>query len=115
MSTDQHAMSDMLQWHAADTVLVADELRVDPARGLDEADAAARLQRHGSNRPGARTGHSPLRRFLSQLTQPLVLVLIAAGVVTLFLDAWLDAGVIFVYRLGLSGHGFATQAAFRMA
>ncbi len=102
-------MFDAFPWHASDPARVAGDLHVDPARGLDEAGAAARLQQHGPNRPSVRAGRGPLLRFLSQLTQPLVLVLIAAGTVTVFLGAWVDAGVIFGVVLVNALFGFIQE------
>ncbi len=85
----------MSDWHRMEAAETAAKLRVDTARGLDEAEAAARLSQYGPNRPSAPPGRSALARFLSQLIQPLILVLIGAGSITLFLGEWVDAGVIF--------------------
>ncbi len=68
---------------------------VDPASGLDESEAAARLRVYGPNRLSVQSARGVFARFFSQLIQPLVLVLIAAGILTLLLDEWVDAGVIF--------------------
>jgi len=88
-------MSTALRWHAHDGATVARHHVVDPAQGLSDAEAAARLARHGPNRPTLRAGRSALSRFAGQLMEPLVLVLIAAGLVTAALDEWVDSGVIF--------------------
>ncbi|MEW5789646.1 MAG: HAD-IC family P-type ATPase [Pseudomonadota bacterium] len=84
----------LLLWHSLHGHEAARQLEVDPARGLSESDAAARLARHGPNRLRERPGRPPWRRFLEQMLQPLVLVLIAAGLVTAFLGEWVDSGVI---------------------
>ena len=81
-------------WHSLNPDEAAQHLAVDPTRGLTEAEAAERLSRHGPNRPRLRPGRGPLLRFLDQLVQPLVAVLVAAGLVTAFLGEWVDAGVI---------------------
>jgi cation-transporting ATPase F len=63
-------------WHA---LPVADTLAhhgVQPEHGLSEDEAAARLARHGPNQPRQVAGRSALQRFLAQLKEPLVLVLI---------------------------------------
>jgi cation-transporting ATPase F len=85
-NTHWHALSaeDALQRHGVDTGL-----------GLAEAEAAARLQRHGPNRLREQPGRSALTRFLSQLKEPLVLVLVGAGIVTAGLGEWVDSSVIF--------------------
>ena len=84
-----------LAWHAQSTESAARQLGVDCASGLDEAEAAARLDRHGANRLTERPGKPAWQRFLAQLTQPLVLVLIAAGTITAGLGETVDASVIF--------------------
>ncbi len=68
---------------------------VDPAHGLAEDEAAMRLARHGPNRPSQQPGRSAVARFLGQLKEPLVLVLIGAGIVTSGLGEWVDSSVIF--------------------
>lgn len=82
-------------WHAMEAAEAARHFAVDPAQGLDEAEAKERLKAYGPNRPSAKAARSGFARFFSQLIQPLVLVLIAAGTVTVFLGEWIDAGVIF--------------------
>lgn len=81
-------------WHTLNTDEAARRLDVDPARGLTESDAARRQARFGPNRPTQRAGRNALLRFIDQIAQPLVLVLVAAGLVTAFLGEWVDAGVI---------------------
>jgi cation-transporting P-type ATPase F len=81
-------------WHALDPTAVLAHHAVDAATGLGEAEAGARLARQGPNRLASQPGRGVLRRFARQLAQPLVLVLIAAGVVTALLAEWVDAGVI---------------------
>jgi cation-transporting ATPase F len=66
----------------------------DATHGLRAAEAAARLGRDGPNRMTARRGKSALRRFLDQLVQPLIVVLIAAAVVSTLLGDHVDALVI---------------------
>jgi len=84
-----------LAWHADSADAAARRLGVDHAAGLADAEAAARLARHGPNRLTERPGKPAWRRFAAQLGQPLVLVLIAAGVVTGALGEIVDCSVIF--------------------
>lgn len=81
-------------WHAlpADDALA--RLGTDPDRGLDDDDAAARLRDVGPNRLPERRERGPVRRFLGQLDNPLILVLLAAGVVTFLLGDYVDSAVI---------------------
>ena len=83
-----------MKWHSLNSDEVTEILGVVATHGLDEAEAAARLARHGANRPRTRRRRGPTVRFLAQLTQPLILVLIVAGIATLLLREWIDGGVI---------------------
>ncbi|MHB8550510.1 MAG: cation-translocating P-type ATPase [Acidiferrobacterales bacterium] len=85
---------DRSDWHAIETAEVTRRLAVDPEKGLEEPEAAARLETFGPNRPTARSARGVFARFFSQLIQPLVLVLIGAGILTALLREWVDAGVI---------------------
>ncbi|MCF8183968.1 MAG: cation-transporting P-type ATPase, partial [Polynucleobacter sp.] len=82
-------------WHTLSATDALTSHGVDPRRGLTEDEAAERLARHGPNRVRAQPGRSALQRFLSQMKEPLVLVLIGAGVVTAGLGEWVDSSVIF--------------------
>lgn len=64
--------------------------------GLSSVEAQARLARYGENRVKVRAGTPAWLRLLRQFTAPLVLVLIAAAVVTGFLKEWVDAVVILI-------------------
>lgn len=82
------------QWHEMEAATVAEQLNVALHTGLSEMDARARLAQNGPNRPSIISGKSPLIRFLTQFTQPLVLVLLVAGAITAFLGELVDTGVI---------------------
>ena len=82
-------------WHALSANEVLAHHGVDPAHGLAEDEAATRLARHGPNRPSQQPGRSAFSRFFGQMKEPLVLVLIASGVVTGALGEWIDSSVIF--------------------
>jgi len=84
-----------LDWHAASPEAVARQLSVDPAHGLSADEAASRLAIHGSNTLTQVPGRAAWKRFAEQLSQPLVIVLIAAGAITAGLAEYVDASVIF--------------------
>ncbi len=66
-----------------------------PRHGLTASESAARLERYGPNvLPQPRTA-GPVWRMLRQLHNPLIYVLIAAGVTTFALGELVDSGVIF--------------------
>jgi cation-transporting ATPase F len=82
-------------WHALSAKDALMRHGVEIELGLAEAEATARLQRDGPNRLREQPARSALTRFLSQLKEPLVLVLIGACVVTAGLREWVDSSVIF--------------------
>ena len=82
-------------WHHLPADEVVDLLETDAVAGLDVLEVKHRQERCGPNVLTTRSGQSALKRFLLQLHQPLIYILIAAGAVTLFLKEWIDAGVIF--------------------
>ncbi|MGB7502079.1 MAG: HAD-IC family P-type ATPase, partial [Azonexus sp.] len=84
-----------VSWHALTADDVAHRLGVDRTTGLSETEAASRMTRHGPNRLTESPGKPAWKRLAGQLAQPLVLVLIAAGLVTSTLGEWVDASVIF--------------------
>ncbi len=81
-------------WHAmeADDVLAAFNSSQD---GLTSAEAQARLERYGPNTLELEKGFRPLDVLVRLNADPIVYVLIAAGVVTVLLGDYIDAGVIF--------------------
>ena len=85
---DQH-------WHALSESEVVSLLESDAKEGLDLFAVSHRLAQFGPNALTPPKGPSALRRFLQQFLDPLVIILMAAGVVTCVLRDWVDAGVIF--------------------
>ncbi|MBR3391908.1 MAG: cation-transporting P-type ATPase [Firmicutes bacterium] len=63
-------------------------------RGLSLAQAAARLRKQGENLLPAAPPPSLLRRFLGQLTDPMVTVLLLSALLSSFLGEWTDAAII---------------------
>ena len=82
-------------WHALPASEALAQHGVCSDHGLTEDEAAIRLASHGPNRPSQQPGRGALARFLAQLKEPLVLVLIGAGMVTAALGEWIDSSVIF--------------------
>jgi magnesium-transporting ATPase (P-type) len=82
------------RWHARPAAEVLEALASDASRGLTSAEARRRLEAHGPNRLPEAARRGPLVRFLLQFHNPLIYVLLAAGAITLWLDHFIDAGVI---------------------
>jgi len=73
--------------------------------GLTSAEAAARLQRDGPNVVARLRPSSPAHRLVRQLVDPLVLLLLAALVVTLLVGDLTDAVIIAVVVVANSAIG----------
>ncbi len=82
-------------WHALAVDEVLRRLATSIGKGLDASEASTRLQKYGPNRLPEGKKRGPFRRFLSQLNNILVYVLLGAAFVKLMLGLWLDAGIIF--------------------
>ena len=76
---------------------VLDRLRTHPDRGLDPAEAVRRLAEFGENRLEAGKERGLILRCLGQLKDPMILVLLAAAVLSWLAGGgrdWLDSAVI---------------------
>ncbi|WP_366658115.1 cation-transporting P-type ATPase [Fodinicurvata sp. EGI_FJ10296] len=81
-------------WHARGRDDVIAALDVSPEAGLSEAEAEARLARHGPNALPEPPRRGALARLAAQFNNVLIYVLIAAGAVAGVLGEWVDAAVI---------------------
>ena len=84
-------------WHTYSTRQTLSELETDKSRGLSGAEAERRLARWGPNRLGE--GGRQGLRFLGQMKDPMILVLLAAAALSLWASGgedWLDAAIILV-------------------
>ena len=89
-------MTDVQQskWHA----LTADEAitQLETTRdGLSQEQVSQRLSSYGPNKLPEAPQASTLARFLKQFANLLVIVLMVAGILTAFLQHWIDTAVIF--------------------
>ena len=80
--------------HAATADDLATALRADLVDGLEHADAAERLTTYGPNRPREATATPYLRIALEQLLDPLVLLLLAAAVVSIAIGDRIEGAAI---------------------
>jgi cation-transporting P-type ATPase F len=99
-----------LLWHQLESREVAERLQTDVVRGLDSAEVQKRLEKYGANEVEAKSGPGPVIRFLLQFHQPLIYILIAAGVVTLVLQEYVDAAVIFAVVVLNATVGYIQEA-----
>ena len=82
-----------ISWHALSRAEVLKCLQASE-QGLRQFEAQKRLDRYGPNRLPEAVGRSAWLRFASQFRNVLIYILILAGVVTVMLGHWVDAGVI---------------------
>src|SRR5215468_9901774 len=87
--------ADGIAWHAMAVDEVVTRLATSGQKGLDAAEASARLRKHGPNRLPEGKRRGPFMRFLAQFNNILVYVLLGAGFTKLMLSLWVDAGIIF--------------------
>jgi Ca2+-transporting ATPase len=97
-------------WHHLPADEVIDLLGSSRERGLDLFEIEDRQKRFGPNIITMRKGRSPLVRFLLQFHQPLVYILLTAGIITGFLQEWVDAGVILGVVLVNAVIGFVQES-----
>lgn len=97
-------------WHSLKSEEVLNVLESDPAKGLSSQEAARRLEAFGPNELTQKKGQGPLIRFLLQFKQPLVIILLAATVITLLLQEYVDSIVIFGVVLVNAIIGFVQES-----
>ena len=83
-----------IHWHAQ-SVDAALERTQASLKGLSQAEATDRLSRFGPNRLTSQSKHGVLQRFFRQFHNVLIYVLIVSGLITAWLEHWVDSGVIF--------------------
>ncbi len=88
MTVDTH-----IAWHNIHSVDALHRLKTHE-QGLTQQEAEARLKIHGLNTFATGQKKSWLIRFIKQFHDPLIYVLLAAGLITLLLKHWTDSGVI---------------------
>ena len=93
-------------WHHIDESEAFRILGTSTEKGLDQFEVEQRLKNFGENVITGKRAKTGLERFLLQFHQPLVYILIAAGIVTAYLGEWVDSLVILAVVLvnSIVGH-----------
>jgi magnesium-transporting ATPase (P-type) len=81
-------------WHALSPEEACHQLEVDEKKGLSWPECRTRLIRHGRNALPQPARRSAWLRFALQFHNPLIYVLLLAGLLTLVLEDYIDASVI---------------------
>ncbi|HEY5707303.1 MAG TPA: cation-transporting P-type ATPase [Terrimicrobiaceae bacterium] len=90
----QNVIGEGAAWHSIASDEVVGKLATSLESGLDSGEVSKRLTQYGPNRLPAPGKRGPLMRFLMQLNNILIYVLLAAGLGKIFLGEFVDAGVI---------------------
>ena len=101
-------MTPTSEWHTRSVEEVLAALSSSPA-GLSEAEAAERLSRHGPNELKEGGGRSPLRLLLAQFGETMVLILLAAALVSGLLGKQTETVAILAIVLLFAGLGFVQE------
>ena len=94
---------------------------VDPGVGLDSTEVEARRGRYGANRFALAKGEPRWRAFLRQYRDPMQIVLLVAGIVSLFIPNQVATGIVLIgltlfnAALGLNQEGKAEASVAALA
>src|SRR3954462_8251040 len=108
-------------WHALSLEGAVRELGVEPERGLTGDEAAQRLARYGPNRFTEAEAEARRHAFLRQYRDPMQIVLLAAGVISIYPVKQPGTGIMILLLtllnavLGLSQEGKAAAAVAALA
>jgi P-type Ca2+ transporter type 2C len=108
-------------WHVRSRTDVVAELDVEPEHGLTGAEAAERLERYGPNRFAEAKQESRWHAFLRQYRDPMQIVLVVAGVISIYPVKETGTGIVILLltllnaMLGLSQEGKAAAAVAALA
>lgn len=108
--TDNESVSCNIEWHTKSIEEVSDILQVNINEGLDSAEIIQRQQKHGLNKVSVKKKKGPIVLFIRQFSQPLVYILVGAGIITAILQEWVDTAVIFGVVLVNTTVGFIQES-----
>jgi len=101
------------QWYRLTPQAVAQQLKVDPAKGLSAAEAQQRMQQYGPNQLAGKAKESGFQAFLRQYTDFMQILLLGTAIVNqIFAHSWsttilLVGLTVFNAVLGLRGEAKA--------
>jgi Ca2+-transporting ATPase len=108
-------------WHVLSAERALDELDVVPEQGLTNAEAADRLARYGPNRFAEAKTEPRWHAFLRQYQDPMQIVLLAAGIISIYPVKQPGTGIMILLLtllnavLGLNQEGKAASAVAALA
>src|SRR5919112_886771 len=108
-------------WHVLSPESALQELHVEPQGGLTSQEAAERLQRYGPNRFAEAKAESRWHAFLRQYQDPMQIVLLGAGLISIYPVKQPGTGIMILLLtllnavLGLNQEGKAAAAVAALA
>ncbi|WP_410806877.1 cation-translocating P-type ATPase [Methanohalobium sp.] len=102
-------MSGDTKWYQLDNDKVFEKLG-SGREGLKQEEAEKRLSTDGYNEVKAKKKHSPIYKFLKQFASPLIYILLAAAIITFFLDKLIDTAVILSVVIANSIIGYIQES-----
>lgn len=96
-------------WHSMESAQVLKELDTDIHRGLSEGEAKRRLEKYGYNELKKEERVSPFVLFIKQFKNILIIILLAAVVLSAVVGELVDAGIILVIVIFCSVLGFTQE------
>jgi Ca2+-transporting ATPase len=108
-------------WHVLSREGVAKQLHVEPERGLTAAEAEERLRRYGPNKFAEAQPEPRWRAFVRQYDDPMQIVLLVAGVISIYPVKQPGTGIVILLLtvlnaiLGLNQEGKAAAAVAALA
>lgn len=96
-------------WHAIEAAQVLSELNTDIHRGLTEEDAKKRIEKYGYNELKKEEGVSPFTLFINQFKNILIIILLAAIVLSALVGEIVDAAIIGVIVVFCAVLGFVQE------
>jgi cation-transporting P-type ATPase F len=105
----QSSLDDNM-WHNLTVERVSTILDVNIPYGLVTEQVEQRQGQFGLNKITVKKSIHPIVMFWAQLRQPLILILLAAGLITAIMEEWVDSAVIFGVAIGNSIVGFIQES-----
>jgi len=96
-------------WHMIEATQVLKELDTDIQRGLTEPEVRRRLEKYGYNELKKEERVSPLTLFINQFKNILIIILLAAVVLSALVGELVDAGIILVIVIFCAILGFTQE------
>ena len=101
---------EKINWHSLEVSEILNSLEVKAKKGIDSKIAAERLAWFGANELTKKKSDPWWLKFLKQFNQPLLYILIAAGLTKAVLGEWVNAGVILGVTVVNAAIGYIQEA-----